>query len=149
MRVNSAARKKYLTWAVSEARRKLKVRAVEYKGGKCLLCGYRRCIAALHFHHLEDDAKDFQIGGQVRSWEAIKAELDKCIMVCSNCHTEIHAKEDESARAAQEAEVRALVPVRVPAPHGASRYSMGCRCSVCRAWHAIRIREYKALKRAG
>jgi hypothetical protein len=146
-RVSSPARKQYLSWVVSETRRKLKVRAVEYKGGKCLLCGYHKCLAALQFHHLEEDGKDFQIGGQVRSWEALKLELDKTIMVCANCHAEIHAEGADTARAAQEVAVRKLIPVRVPAPHGASRYQTGCRCAVCKAGHAARVREFKASKR--
>jgi hypothetical protein len=145
-RVVTPARKLYLSWVVSESRRKLKLKAVEYKGGACLLCKYDKCPAALQFHHLEEDEKDFQIGGQVRSWEAVKLELDKTIMVCANCHAEIHAKEADIARVAQEVAVRELVPVRVPAPHGASRYSTGCRCAVCKAGHATRMREYNASK---
>ncbi len=141
-------RKKYSTWIVSEARRKLKLRAVEYKGGACCRCGYSKCVAALQFHHVDPDGKDFQIGGKVLCWEKIQAELDKTIMVCANCHHELHHEAAEARRAAQETEVRSLVPVRVPAPHGsASRYSMGCRCEPCRAAHATRLREYKRERR--
>lgn len=77
---------------VSERRRKLKLMSVEYKGGKCLICGYNRCLAALEFHHTDPSEKDFGISarGFSRSWERIKKELDKCICVCSNCHKEIH-----------------------------------------------------------
>ena len=78
---------------VTERRRKLKQMAVEYKGGKCEKCGYSKCINALEFHHLDPSQKDFGIGtnGHTRSWERTKIELDKCIMVCSNCHREIHS----------------------------------------------------------
>lgn len=67
-----------------------KKRAVEYKGGKCFRCGYNRCIEALEFHHRNASMKRFQIGGNhSRSWDAIKKELDKCDLVCANCHSEI------------------------------------------------------------
>lgn len=55
------------------------------------MCGYNRCTRALGFHHLDPSKKDFGIGGaHSRSWAVIQAELDKCILVCSNCHDEIH-----------------------------------------------------------
>ncbi len=56
-------------------------------------CGYRRCQAALDFHHLDENKKDFGLSkdGITRSWERTKKELNKCILVCSNCHREIHA----------------------------------------------------------
>lgn len=78
--------------SVSDRRRKLKEMAVEYRGGKCVVCGYNRCIAALEFHHLNPEEKDFSIAstGTTKSWNRIKEELDKCICVCANCHREIH-----------------------------------------------------------
>lgn len=77
---------------VSVRRRRLKELAVEYKGGKCELCGYNRCIKALEFHHTDPSEKDFAISqdGHTKSWEKIRTELDKCIIVCANCHREIH-----------------------------------------------------------
>jgi 5-methylcytosine-specific restriction endonuclease McrA len=83
--------------AVARRRKKLKQLAVEYKGGKCSICGYSKCIAALEFHHLNPLEKDFGISasGETRSWEKVKAELDKCIIVCSNCHREIHDQESK------------------------------------------------------
>ena len=73
----------------------LKDKAIEYKGGKCEICGYDKCKEALEFHHLDPSQKDFGIGsdGCTRSWEKVKEELDKCICVCANCHREIHSKE--------------------------------------------------------
>ncbi len=77
----------------------LKEKAVAYLGGKCIACGYSRCVAALNFHHRDGKDKSFGIGGShCRSWEVIKAELDKCDLLCSNCHAERHWKEHESAR---------------------------------------------------
>lgn len=77
--------------AVIRRRLKLKVMAVEYKDGKCERCSYNKCIAALEFHHLDPSVKSFGIAqkGWTRTWEAMKAELDKCILVCANCHREI------------------------------------------------------------
>lgn len=111
-RRNAEARRKYGIWAVSETRRKLKLRAIEYKGGGCEVCGYNKCPAALQFHHRDPAEKDFRVGGQVRAWSKIQAELDKTTMLCSNCHSEIHYEEDQKHRAAQEAEVRSHTPLR-------------------------------------
>lgn len=72
---------------------KLKEQCIGYKGGKCTQCGYSRCAGALEFHHLDPTIKDESICNLRKSlWETIKAELDKCILVCANCHREIHAE---------------------------------------------------------
>lgn len=78
--------------ATQRRRDKVKEDAIEYKGGKCCICGYSKCIGALEFHHLDPEQKDFGIAakGYTRSWEKVKEELDKCIIVCANCHREIH-----------------------------------------------------------
>lgn len=75
----------------SSYRRDVKKRLIEYKGGKCQLCGYNKCQEALDFHHLDPTQKDFNISGGTRSFESLRVEVDKCILVCSNCHREIHA----------------------------------------------------------
>jgi len=77
---------------VSKRRHDLKKLSIEYKGGKCNKCGYDRCIDALHFHHLDPSKKEFGLSkrGLTRSWEKIKIELDKCIILCGNCHAETH-----------------------------------------------------------
>jgi hypothetical protein len=81
-----------MKFAVTQRRKSLKRQAVEYLGGKCCLCGYDRCLEALIFHHL-DGTKEFGIGakGYTRSWAAVREELAKCLLVCANCHSEIHA----------------------------------------------------------
>jgi len=68
--------------------------SLEYKGGKCCKCGYDKCVGALEFHHINPDEKEFGPGhnGHTRSWKRVKKELDKCILVCANCHREIHAE---------------------------------------------------------
>ena len=96
---NNEAKRKYCSTkcknkaATDRFRKNLKVKAVDYKGGQCEICGYNKCMEALHFHHLDPNQKDYGIsaGGKTRIWEEVKKELDKCICVCANCHAEIHA----------------------------------------------------------
>ena len=77
---------------VQRRRDKVKQLALLYKGNKCSMCGYNKCIGALEFHHLDPEEKEFGVSkdGYTRSWKVIKEELDKCILVCANCHREIH-----------------------------------------------------------
>lgn len=76
---------------VSNYRQKIKQKLVDYKGGKCEICGYNKCISALEFHHLDPNEKDFSISNsKVLSFDKCKSEVDKCILVCANCHREIH-----------------------------------------------------------
>lgn len=93
-------RRKYLSYRISELRREVKLKCIEYKGGKCEKCGYNKCPAALIFHHLDPAIKDFAISasGYSRSFAKCKPELDKCIMLCMNCHSEIHYEEDQIVR---------------------------------------------------
>ena len=92
-------RRQYLIAAVRKRRRRIRQMAINYKGGGCEKCGYNRCIDALEFHHNNSSGKDFGISekGYTRSWIKIKEELDKCILLCANCHREIHAKVAASA----------------------------------------------------
>ena len=66
-------------------------RAIEYKGGKCEHCGYDKYIGALEFHHKDPTQKD-PLGLRKFSFEKLKEEVDKCILLCSNCHREEHGK---------------------------------------------------------
>ena len=68
-----------------------KQKAVDYKGGSCSICGYKKCLTALEFHHVNPDEKD--VYNSHWTFERNKNELDKCILVCANCHRELHAKE--------------------------------------------------------
>lgn len=72
--------------------RVFKTKCVEYKGGKCEKCGYCKNNSALEFHHTDPTSKDFNIANARHTTfgEKVKAELDKCLLVCSNCHREIH-----------------------------------------------------------
>jgi hypothetical protein len=81
--------------AVAKRRRKTKEKAVEYKDSKCFDCGLEtEYIEVYEFHHLDPSKKDFAIGhkGHTRSWQKTKLELDKCVMLCANCHRIRHAK---------------------------------------------------------
>lgn len=71
--------------------RLFKLQSIEYKGGKCNKCGYNKCPGSLEFHHRDPKEKDIN-WRRMRSWkfEKIKRELDKCDLLCSNCHREIH-----------------------------------------------------------
>lgn len=92
-------RKKNNVKSVLKRRLKIKEKSVEYKGGQCERCGYNKYIGALEFHHLDPKEKDITISksGHCSSWEKVKNELDKCILVCSNCHREIHEELRKSA----------------------------------------------------
>ena len=69
----------------------IKRKSVEYKGGKCELCGYNKNYAALDFHHVDSSKKDINWKTSRHwGWERLKKELDKCKLVCKNCHAEIH-----------------------------------------------------------
>lgn len=69
---------------------------VDYKGGKCEKCNYNKCIDALEFHHLDPNEKDPNFKS-IRYWglEKAKIELNKCALLCSNCHREEHFKQKE------------------------------------------------------
>jgi hypothetical protein len=60
-------------------------------GGKCLLCGYDKCIAALGFHHRDPSTKAFGIGAKLASYgiDRLRVEAAKCDLLCANCHAEI------------------------------------------------------------
>lgn len=71
----------------------MKLMAIEYKGGKCLLCGYDKYRGALELHHVDPKTKSFALGhkGYTRSWQKVKEEIDKCVLLCANCHREVAA----------------------------------------------------------
>lgn len=79
---------------VKKSQKKKKLEAIAYYGGKCKLCGYSKCPGALVFHHLsgKDESPSYIIHRW--AWDKVKPELDKCILICSNCHMEIHYNED-------------------------------------------------------
>ena len=79
----------------AERRRLVKQKAVDYLGGKCSKCGYNKCVGALDFHHLNPLEKDpsYSLFKTIFN-DRLKKELDKCILLCSNCHRELHYEEE-------------------------------------------------------
>lgn len=74
--------------------RLLKHKLILYKGGKCERCGYNKCEGALHFHHKNPAEKEFTLS-QVNlnseyTLERLYKEVDKCELLCANCHAEVH-----------------------------------------------------------
>lgn len=61
------------------------------RGGKCERCGYNKYLGALDFHHKDPSKKDFTVGDRDFRLKDCIEETKKCILICSNCHREIHA----------------------------------------------------------
>ena len=76
----------------TQRRQDLKRKLIDLKGGKCSKCGYNKCITALEFHHSDPTVKEFNLSKNLRATEIVLKELQKCILVCANCHREIHAQ---------------------------------------------------------
>ena len=78
---------------VNTALRKYKIDIVKYMGGKCKFCGYNKCIHSLDIHHINPEHKDPNFK-QMRKIlrNDLKKELEKCVLICANCHREIHTK---------------------------------------------------------
>lgn len=77
-------------------RRNRMIRFKEAKGGKCSLCGYDKNYACLDFHHLDPKLKSFPVNTQGMDTHGVVAcgiEVQKCILLCRNCHTDLHFKE--------------------------------------------------------
>jgi len=73
-----------------------KLELIKQKGGRCARCGYRHNFAALEFHHPDPTAKEFQLDLRSlsnRAWDSILSKAMKCVLLCSNCHAEIHNPE--------------------------------------------------------
>ena len=77
-----------------ERQRKLKLQAITYKGDKCQDCNREYHPSCYDFHHENPEEKDFSVGKhkQLKWGDKIQKELDKCILLCSNCHRVRHAK---------------------------------------------------------
>lgn len=77
---------------VKEWRHRTVKRLKEAFGSKCGICGYNKCLKALEFHHLDPSKKDFTLGSWrvVSKWSRLVEEVEKCVLICSNCHREVH-----------------------------------------------------------
>ena len=84
---NRAERQRQSGLRATKRRQNMKLRAVAHKGGACSKCGYKRCVAALEFHHREPEQKSFSIAvGSMWKWEILEAEVEKCDLLGANCH---------------------------------------------------------------
>ena len=73
-------------------RYRAKATAIKYLGEKCSSCGWEGNQAALQFHRIDPKKKEFTIGNVAnKKWEFIKNELEKCILLCANCHAIKHS----------------------------------------------------------
>ena len=83
--------KKCRAAGVAKRRRVVKRKLVAEAGGRCVLCGYDRSPAALHFHHLDPQQKAFGLGirGITRGIAKLREEAKKCVLLCANCHAEV------------------------------------------------------------
>lgn len=77
-----------------------KLQIVNEFGGKCSICGYKKNLSALTFHHQDPSKKEFKLDIRSlsnRKFSAISDELKKCILLCHNCHSEIHHPQHDLA----------------------------------------------------
>ena len=84
LRVKENKRKNYLRYINKKK---------ELAENGCYFCGYNRCLSSLDFHHKDESTKRYNVsrlGYEIVSKETFLAEIDKCILVCSNCHHELH-----------------------------------------------------------
>jgi len=74
-----------------------KQRMKNLKINGCAICGYNECNAALDFHHVNPKNKTFQMSltNMSRNAEKVAVELNKCILLCANCHRKVHAEEGD------------------------------------------------------
>ena len=79
---------------VKEWRSNTKQKLIEALGSKCQICSYSKLNSALEFHHIDPSKKDFGIstflGSYVKPWNKLADEVSKCVLLCANCHREIH-----------------------------------------------------------
>jgi len=86
-----------LSRAVTRRRISLKLRCIEILGGSCLKCGYSKSFRSLTFHHRDPRTKVGDVCKMIanRSWGAVLEELQKCDLLCFNCHMELPGEHDD------------------------------------------------------
>jgi len=81
---------------VKRWRLRQKIKLMEYKGNKCHECGYDKIkyLSAFDFHHRDPNEKEFGIAykGRCIGFKKLKKEVDKCDVLCTRCHQELHDK---------------------------------------------------------
>jgi hypothetical protein len=98
--------------SMNKSRKEVKKRAIAYKGGQCQLCGYNKSLSCLTFHHLDPKTKRFNIGQKWNiPWKRLVKELDKTVLLCCNCHAEVHEYPHIENRLKQQELLPNLIPV--------------------------------------
>lgn len=91
---NNYANNKHQNYQAQQKRGKdRKLKLIKIKGGCCEICGYKKSMAALSFHHLDPLTKKFELDIRNlsnRKWENSLEEANSCQLVCLNCHMELH-----------------------------------------------------------
>lgn len=88
VRTREYGKKRYQKWRSNHTRHvnaKATVESLKEKG--CVICGYKRSFRALHFHHIGEKYREIS---RMNGTKKILNEAKKCILVCANCHAEIH-----------------------------------------------------------
>lgn len=107
---------------------------LEKTGGACTVCGYRKNLAALVFHHTDPATKCFQLTNQAlayRAWDSIQNELAKCVLLCQNCHHELHHPQGEWESVSDEG-------VDFTRPKRRVTFCCDCGCEVISSYTAFR-----------
>jgi len=87
--------------ATNEKQRRRVKAVIDIAGNECKICGYNKNFSSVSFHHVIPEDKCFSLSSREisnYSWDKVTKEMRKCVMVCLNCHGEIHAgliKEDK------------------------------------------------------
>jgi hypothetical protein len=148
--------------AVHRWRQSVRQAIVASLGGECCICGYNRCIRSLAAHHVDPEAKDFNISqAKCIAWEKTVIELRKCVLLCHNCHGEVHEGIVIVPRDARRFDEKFAVKPPTPstqrersivtnATHGTltAYYNLGCRCDTCRENASCYARERYRLRKA-
>jgi len=77
---------------VTLQRFRYKLALINYKGGKCEECSITD-MYLLDFHHIDPKEKEFSISKGIKSWDKSKKEVEKCKLLCANCHRKYHKKD--------------------------------------------------------
>jgi hypothetical protein len=78
--------------AVTRRKRRVRATLLAAAGGRCAICGYGRCSQSLHFHHVDPGHKRLELGShRGAALATFLLEIDKCVLLCANCHGEVEA----------------------------------------------------------
>jgi hypothetical protein len=84
---------------ILKRQRNMKQKCINLLGGKCSRCGYNKFIGALEFHHKDPSTKEMTLSShRLHSFKKCEEELKKCILLCANCHREIHNEMHEEKK---------------------------------------------------